>query len=33
MTNKPYDWNSFVKHGAKVLKEEAGVKTPASAKY
>ncbi len=35
MTNKPtkpYDWNRFVKHGAKVLNEEAGVKTPAEAK-
>jgi hypothetical protein len=29
---KPYDWNPFVKHGAKVLNEEAGVKTPAEAK-
>ena len=34
MTNKPtkpYDWNRFVKHGAKVLNEEAGVTSPASA--
>ena len=28
---KPYDWNPFVKHGAKVLNEEAGVTSPASA--
>ena len=30
-TTKPYDWNPFVKHGAKVLNEEAGVNSPASA--
>jgi len=30
-STKPYDWNPFVKHGAKVLNEEAGVTSPASA--
>ena len=28
---KPYDWNPFVRHASKVMNEEAGVNSPASA--
>ena len=30
-TSKPYDWNPFVNHASKIMNEEAGVKSPASA--
>ena len=30
-TSKPYDWNPFVNHASKIINEEAGVKSPASA--
>ena len=31
MANKPYDWNPFVNHASKIMNEEAGVTSPASA--
>lgn len=30
-TTKDYDWNPFVRHASKVMNEEAGVNSPASA--
>ncbi len=30
-TTKDYDWNPFVNHASKIMNEEAGVKSPASA--
>ena len=30
-TSKPYDWNPFVNHASKIMNEEAGVTSPASA--